>query len=81
MVQIEFANFHLNFVYILLAHFVTLAGVKIYSPDEALNGMLDKKHIKEIIISIHNINPQRKADIVNFCLEKEIEVKNVPPIV
>lgn len=58
----------------------TLAGVKIYSPEEALNSMLDKKHIKEIILSIQNINPQRKAAIVNFCLEKEIEVKNVPPI-
>ncbi len=58
----------------------TLAGVKIYSPEEALNGMLDKKHIQEIILSIQNINPQRKAAIVNLCLEKEIEVKNVPPI-
>jgi FlaA1/EpsC-like NDP-sugar epimerase len=58
----------------------TLAGVKIYSPEEALNGMLDKKHIQEIILSIQNINPQRKAKIVNLCLEKEIEVKNVPPI-
>lgn len=58
----------------------TLAGVKIYGPEDALNGMLDKKHIQEIILSIQNINPQRKAEIVNLCLEKDIEVKNVPPI-
>ncbi len=58
----------------------TLAGVKIYGPEEALNGMLDRKQIQEIILSIQNINPQRKAEIVNLCLEKDIVVKNVPPI-
>lgn len=58
----------------------TLAGIKIYSPDEALNGMLDKRNISEVILSIQNISPARKAEIVNRCLQMEVQVKNVPPI-
>lgn len=58
----------------------SLAGIKIYSSEEALNGMIDKKEITEIILSIQNINPQRKAEIVNKCLSRDVIVKNVPPI-
>lgn len=58
----------------------SLAGIKIYGPEEALNGMIDKKQIEEIILSIQNISPARKAQIVNRCLERDVVVKNVPPI-
>lgn len=58
----------------------TLAGIKIYSPDEALNGMLDKRNISEVILSIQNISSTRKAEIVNRCLQMNVQVKNVPPI-
>ncbi len=58
----------------------TLAGIKIYSATEALNGLLDKRNISEVILSIQNISTIRKAAIVNSCLEKNIQVKNVPPI-
>jgi len=58
----------------------TLAGIKIYSPDEALNGMLEKRNISDVIISIQNISASRKTEIVNRCLEMDIQVKNVPPI-
>jgi FlaA1/EpsC-like NDP-sugar epimerase len=58
----------------------TLAGIKIYSADEALNGMLDKRSISEVILSIQNISSSRKAEILNRCLEMNVQVKNVPPI-
>ncbi len=58
----------------------TLAGIKIYSAEEALNGMLDKRNISEVILSIQNISAARKAEIVNRCLEMNVQVKNVPPI-
>lgn len=58
----------------------TLAGIKIYAPEEALNGMLDKRNISDVIISIQNISATRKTEIVNRCLEMNIQVKNVPPI-
>ncbi len=58
----------------------TLAGIKIYSPEEALNGMLEKRNISDVIISIQNISASRKTEIVNRCLEMDIQVKNVPPI-
>lgn len=58
----------------------TLAGIKIYSADEALNGMLDKRSISEVILSIQNISSIRKSEIVNRCLEMNVQVKNVPPI-
>lgn len=58
----------------------TLAGIKIYSADEALNGMLEKRNISEVILSIQNISSSRKSEIVNRCLEMNVQVKNVPPI-
>lgn len=58
----------------------TLAGIKIYSAEEALNGMLDKRNISEVILSIQNISAVRKSEIVNRCLEMNVQVKNVPPI-
>ena len=58
----------------------TLAGIKIYSAEEALNGMLDKRNISEVILSIQNITSTRKSEIVNRCLEMNVQVKNVPPI-
>lgn len=58
----------------------TLAGIKIYSAEEALNGMLEKRSISEVILSIQNISSSRKAEIVNRCLEMNVQVKNVPPI-
>lgn len=58
----------------------TLAGIKIYSAEEALNGMLEKRNISDVIISIQNISATRKTEIVNRCLEMDIQVKNVPPI-
>ena len=58
----------------------TLAGIKIYSSEEALNGMLEKRSISEVILSIQNITSTRKSEIVNRCLEMNVQVKNVPPI-
>ncbi len=58
----------------------TLAGIKIYSAEEALNGMLEKRNISEVILSIQNITSTRKSEIVNRCLEMNVQVKNVPPI-
>lgn len=58
----------------------TLAGIKIYSAEEALNGMLEKRSISEVILSIQNISSSRKSEIVNRCLEMNVQVKNVPPI-
>jgi FlaA1/EpsC-like NDP-sugar epimerase len=58
----------------------TLAGIKIYSAEEALNGMLEKRSISEVILSIQNITSIRKSEIVNRCLEMNVQVKNVPPI-
>ncbi len=58
----------------------TLAGIKIYSAEEALNGMLEKRNISEVILSIQNITSSRKSEIVNRCLEMNVQVKNVPPI-
>jgi FlaA1/EpsC-like NDP-sugar epimerase len=58
----------------------TLAGIKIYSAEEALNGMLEKRSISEVILSIQNITSTRKSEIVNRCLEMNVQVKNVPPI-
>ena len=57
-----------------------LEGVTVYSKDQALNGLLDKKKIAQVIFSIQNIDTKKKQELINQCLERELRVKAVPPV-
>lgn len=57
-----------------------IQGVKVYSASILESEFIEKKEVKEVILSIHNISNQRKREIVDLCLVHNIKVKSVPPI-
>ena len=57
-----------------------LEGVTIFSAKKDLPNLIKEKNIAFLIISIHNISPQRKAEIIEYCLAHNIKVLNVPPV-
>lgn len=58
----------------------TIGGVKVYSPKEALNGLVEQKKVEEVIISMQNINARRKSQIIDRCMNLELTVKTIPPV-
>lgn len=56
-----------------------LEGSTIYHTSE-LSELLEKKDIEQVIISIQNISPARKEEIVEICLSHNTKVLNVPPV-
>ena len=55
-------------------------GVKIYEARKDLEFLLDSKDIKELIISDRNISIERKNELVDACLSRNIKVRIVPPV-
>ncbi len=56
-----------------------LEGVTISGP-EKLEELLKEGTVAHLIISIQNINPKRKEDIVEACLKYNTKILNVPPV-
>lgn len=56
-----------------------LEGATIYHTSK-LASLLEKKDIEQVIISIQNIRPERKQEIVDLCLTFNTTVLNVPPV-
>lgn len=56
-----------------------LEGATIYHTSK-LSELLEKKDIEEVIISIQNISPNRKQEIVDLSLAQNTKVMNVPPV-
>lgn len=54
-------------------------GVPIYHPDH-LENLLGKNHIGKLIIAKENISAQEKQDIIEKCLQLNIQVLSVPDI-
>ncbi len=58
-----------------------LEGVPVILPDKALNSDFVKRTGTDLlIISIQNLNPERRAEIIEKALELDLEVKVVPPL-
>lgn len=57
----------------------TIEGITIYGPDK-LEKLLDTKTIVNVIISMQNINPVRKKEISELCLQHGTKVMVVPPV-
>jgi FlaA1/EpsC-like NDP-sugar epimerase len=58
---------------------MTMEGITIYSPDK-LEKLLDTNTIDHVIISIQHLNPLRKKDISELCLQYNTKVLVVPPV-
>jgi FlaA1/EpsC-like NDP-sugar epimerase len=58
----------------------SLMGVKIYSPEQVFESIIDKQQVEEVIIAIQNISSNKKSNLVTQFIERNLQVKNVPPI-
>jgi FlaA1/EpsC-like NDP-sugar epimerase len=54
-------------------------GIKIYHPSELGNLIKDEK-VDDLLIGMHNMLPEVKNRVVDFCLENKIKVLTLPPI-
>jgi len=63
-------------------HGKKINGVRVYSAYEAIEYVLVKKKVKEIIIAIApwEISLERKQQFVNSCIEKELQIKEVADV-
>jgi FlaA1/EpsC-like NDP-sugar epimerase len=57
----------------------TVEGIKIYHSSE-LEDLLRSNRVYHMIISIQNIEPGKKQDIIEKCLAHEVRILNVPPV-
>ncbi len=59
----------------------TLEGYPVLSPEKSLSEEFIAKHnIAQVILSIQKLSPSRKKEIIERCLELDLNVKVVPPI-
>lgn len=56
-----------------------LEGITIH-PFEKLEDLLKNNSVAHVIISVQDLNPKRKQDIVDLCLNYNTKVLNVPPV-
>jgi len=63
-------------------HGKKINGVRVYSAFEAIEYVLTKKKVKEVIIAIApwEISLDRKQQFVNSCIEKELQIKEVADV-
>ncbi len=55
-------------------------GIKIFDAEEDLELIILTRNVKELIISERNIAIDRKNELVDICLSKNIKVRMVPPV-
>lgn len=58
----------------------SLNGVKIYNARRDIDMLLASKSIKELIISDRSISIERKNELVDACLSRNVKVRIVPPV-
>lgn len=54
-------------------------GIKIFHSRE-LNNLITDEKVDDLLIGTHNLQPERKNKIVDFCLEHDIKVLTLPPV-
>jgi FlaA1/EpsC-like NDP-sugar epimerase len=59
-----------------------IAGVPIFSPEQAFEKIVPKKEIKELIIAIDkkNLPLKRKREIVEYCQPNNLVIKEIPSV-
>ncbi|GET24680.1 nucleoside-diphosphate sugar epimerase/dehydratase [Prolixibacter sp. NT017] len=60
----------------------TLNGIPIYSARQAFRRVVKAEQVQEIIISINqpNISPTRKKELLEMCLDNNIQLKQIPAV-
>jgi FlaA1/EpsC-like NDP-sugar epimerase len=59
-------------------HRKELDGIPVYNPS-VFQAFVKKNQITHAILSIQNINPERKKELVELCLKNDIIVQQIPP--
>lgn len=54
-------------------------GIKIFHSRD-LNNLITDEKVDDLLIGTHNLQPERKNKIVDFCLEHDIRVLTLPPV-
>jgi FlaA1/EpsC-like NDP-sugar epimerase len=55
-------------------------GVTIYETKKHLEKLLQENDVKNLIIAIQHLDPNRKKEIIEVCLKFNTKVLNVPPV-
>jgi len=56
-----------------------LFGKRIFLGTEGLKQAIDKLGVEELVIAIDNLEPKRKREVINICLDLGIPSKIIPP--
>ena len=56
-----------------------LEGVTIYNAKKDLVSLLHENEVAHVVLSVQNLSPARKQEIVEACLSRNTKVLNVPP--
>jgi len=56
-----------------------LGGIPVY-PTTDLRAIIQEKQIEQLVLAVQNLSINRKQDIIDTCMELEVEVLNVPPV-
>lgn len=54
-------------------------GIPVF-PSDNIKYILEEKQIEQLILSVQNLSPQRKQELIDLCIEMDVEVLNVPPV-
>jgi FlaA1/EpsC-like NDP-sugar epimerase len=58
----------------------TLEGIPVEGPEVLNPKYMVQKKISEVIIAMHNIDPVKKRQIADACLQFNVSIKNIPPV-
>lgn len=58
----------------------TLEGIPVAGPDVMTPQYMVQKKISQVILAIHNIDPVKKRQIADACLQFNVMIKNIPPV-
>ncbi len=61
-------------------HGKKIEGIEIYNSKKDLLDLLDQNAVAHLIISINNLAPNRKQEVVDNCLSHGTKILNVPPV-
>lgn len=60
-------------------HRKALNGIPVFNPEKSFVKVLRKYNIKNIVIGISNLPPERKIAFINDCLAHKVKVLKIPP--
>ena len=58
----------------------SMEGIPVNGPEVLNPKYITQKNIKEVIIAMHNIDPVKKRQIADACLQLNVTIKNIPPV-